>query len=343
MIINPSSLLLLWLACIFCVYAEPQNRRKLLSLTELVKKAHDLAQSSHEAHRPNTLKKVLGQAAGIYADKSKIKSPRLENTVLVNVVESNSKLDPEAVARYREQLFNHLCYTRTLGLVTVVYLIKENQAQFERDSKDLLAVDENLKILEYPYELFWRNIARKKQDAKFGGGRVDYEGNIPSYGHFGFLVTLIPILEALLNGFNVMYFDVDIAFVRDPLPNMLTGEADFIVSPEMRSCVYPSLYENRQKLDYNNYESNTGTMHVRSNARTIKLFQNWIDEIVKENANNDQKALHFKLWGAKQSYDCNDHAQRSLPPLPVISDPNVPRFCFLNELLFQVRTCFRCF
>ncbi len=58
------------------------------------------------------------------------------------------------------------------------------------------------------------------------GGTVDYEGHLPTYKHFGFLVTLIPILEALMAGFNVIYFDVDIALVKDPLPHMVTGKCN---------------------------------------------------------------------------------------------------------------------
>jgi hypothetical protein len=120
------------------------------------------------------------------------------------------------------------------------------------------SIDENIKFMDYPYELFWQNIARKTSPIKSHGGTVDYSGHLPSYKHFGFLVTLIPILEALLAGFNVIYFDIDIALVQDPLPFMISGSADFIVSPEMRSCVYPSLQENAKKLDYSNLESNTG-------------------------------------------------------------------------------------
>ena len=86
------------------------RRRQLLSgiNVEIVKNATLLAEQLHEPHRAHTLQKVLGQASGIYADKSRVKSPRLEKTVLVNVVESNSKMDPEAVIRYKRMLHNHL-------------------------------------------------------------------------------------------------------------------------------------------------------------------------------------------------------------------------------------------
>jgi hypothetical protein len=112
-------------------------------------------------------------------------------------------------------------------------------------------------------------------------------------------------------------------------------------------------------------------MHIRSNPQTIKAFQAWVDKIIDDNVNNDQKALHFhkllkvlgfvnlccsivtstlyylyksqpftnstSLFQAKQTYDCNPHAQRFLPPLKTVYGPEEVKFCFLNELMFQVQ------
>eukprot|EP01034_Spumella_vulgaris_P021602 gene21602-27640_t len=78
------------------------------------------------------------------------------------------------------------------------------------------------------------------------------------------------------------------------------------------------------------------TMHIRSNPQTIKAFQTWVDKIIDDNVNNDQKALNFgKLLKAKQTYDCNPHAQRFLEPLKTVYGKDDVKFCFLNELMFQ--------
>ncbi len=224
-------------------------------IAELQKTSLNLAEKHHEPKRSIELDRVLSQASGVYKDKSRVKSPRLQKTILLNVVESSGhKWNPNIDEKYKQQLYNHLCFTKQLGLETVVFLIKESQTQFDADVAEMRNIDENIQILDYPHELFWKNIGKKSTHVKTQGGVVDYAGNLPTYKHFGFLVTLIPILEALLAGYNVIYFDVDIALMKDPLPYLVSGSADFIVSPEMRSCVYPSLQENRNKLEYHNYE-----------------------------------------------------------------------------------------
>jgi hypothetical protein len=68
----------------------------------------------------------------------------------------------------------------------------------------------------------------------------------------------VPILEALELGFNVIFLDVDIALVRDPLPFLTQGDADFIVSPELRVCDFPSFRP--QHYDWNALEPNTGQL-----------------------------------------------------------------------------------
>ena len=64
----------------------------------------------------------------------------------------------------------------------------------------------------------------------------------PTFLSFGALVMLVPVLEALNYGFNVIYFDVDIGLVQDPVPFLIKGDADFTTTLEIRSCpeYYPS-------------------------------------------------------------------------------------------------------
>jgi hypothetical protein len=57
----------------------------------------------------------------------------------------------------------------------------------------------------------------------------------------------------------VIFFDVDVALVADPLPHMIHGNADFVVSPEMRTCVFPSLIPT---TDWHALEPNTGELTV---------------------------------------------------------------------------------
>ena len=66
----------------------------------------------------------------------------------------------------------------------------------------------------------------------------------------------MPVLEAVELGFNVIFFDVDIALVVDPLPYLIGGDADVIVSPELRVCTFPSF--SSENFDWKSLEPNTG-------------------------------------------------------------------------------------
>ena len=118
-----------------------------MTAEDFVKEVKALAIKSHDPGRAALVKKVLDSASGIYKDKSKVKSPRLEKTILLNVLESGGhKWNPGIDTMYKQQTYNHLCYTKSLGLETVVYIIKENEAKYEADIKEMKNVDENIKV-----------------------------------------------------------------------------------------------------------------------------------------------------------------------------------------------------
>ena len=70
--------------------------------------------------------------------------------------------------------------------------------------------------------------------------RASFEGPLPSFKTYGALVMLVPSLEVLLLGFDVVYFDLDLVLTQDPLPALATGRADLRVSFEQRTCVFPT-------------------------------------------------------------------------------------------------------
>lgn len=74
---------------------------------------------------------------------------------------------------------------------------------------------------------------------------------------------LVPVLEVLSLGYNVIYLDIDISMLEDPIPLLLHGDADFVVSEETRGCTFHSFI--KKELDFSpqtitsNIEPNTGT------------------------------------------------------------------------------------
>eukprot|EP01034_Spumella_vulgaris_P033806 gene33806-41704_t len=98
-------------------------------------------------------------------------------------------------------------------------------------------------------------VAPKPNEIIPGSFRADYQGDSPSFLNFGTFLKLIPMYEALQLGFNVIFFDADVALIQDPLPYLTLGTADFIVSTEVKSCaVFPSLLRG---VDWNHVQPNT--------------------------------------------------------------------------------------
>lgn len=76
-----------------------------------------------------------------------------------------------------------------------------------------------------------------------GKSNAAYDSTSINFATYGALCMLIPAYEVLQAGYNVIYFDLDIGLVQDPVPFLLKGNADFVVSPETRGCfeTYPSI------------------------------------------------------------------------------------------------------
>lgn len=275
-----------------------------------------LSRKHHDSTRATTVRNVLRKAAGVYTDVTKSSAYGLDDTVIINVIESNDNPSD----KYKQFLKNLLCFEKQYGMRSIVYLVDSNSTRFAQEAQLLRDFSSLVEVLPYPYEQFWLTVAQKNNSVIWGIGKGDYQGDIPTYSHFGALFKLIPVYEALLLGFNVIYFDVDIALVRDPLPYMMrTGETtrttrnmandssssssyntnytgtidadstpDLVLALEMRSCNYaPSLFGSG--TNWHSLEPNTGTMLVRSTPASIRFFSDWLQRIVTANDLNDQK------------------------------------------------------
>ena len=385
-----------------------------------------LANAHRHVERSVIVGEVLAEAAGIYAHgcapdlavvmqeyqdyhpdhdpdqyrRVQTSIDRMNKTVLVTVLDSSSN------DGYRWRLLlNFLCFTKHYGHKIVVFVLDRNVTRWEESARELHRFNDNIRFVEYPYELFWDLMSSKTTAFDQSPGGLDFAGLVPTYKHFGFFIMLVPVLEVLEQGYHVVYLDTDMALVRDPFDpdlGMLQGNSDIVVSAEIRSCLFPSLIENAPRArggrgqeqgqghgqtrsagatnsaqssftgsssrsgresrsgaggkgdtggggGGGHMEPNTGTLYLRATEQVQRLVRNWLLRIVRDNVNNDQKVLRFNELGALQSWDCNpalatvrsdERQQHRTAALdqdePTASRTLPPRFCFLNEMLFQV-------
>ena len=203
--------------------------------TALLKNWAHLLVETFDATREGRISKMLIRNSGIYRSRGKAKKLGIEKTVLISVVSLGTGKKGEI---YKDMLKNWLCYTAHYDFMPVVYYLSQSDsgvnnrsalsvshAEAETYLDELRQINRNAVFVDYPINLFWSLLTRK---TGWGStvkerGNVDFQGSYPSFSHHGALVMLVPILEVLKMGFNTVYVDIDIAFVKDPIPFMTLG------------------------------------------------------------------------------------------------------------------------
>lgn len=314
-----------------CLSQTPSDLNSTMKI--LVDRFERLAAMHETENRTEELKNGLLHTAGVYADKDKAKKYGVQNTVLVGIWSTSDSNNN----RYIQLLRNWFCWASLHGLSPLIYVLR---AEGDENFDGLNFVGENVVHVSYPLHSFWKFLTLKGRPIQQRGShRMDYEGNVPTYAHFGALVTLVPLLEILEMGYNVIYLDVDVVMVQDPIPLMVAGNADFTVSQESRTCIYSSELAFGLKADWEGLEPNTGILHVRSNPDSVDVFRQWMQRLIDENFSNDQFVLKYANLGARLSFSCNKNLA-SLDTDPEFQKlrPNINSnvsLCFLNELRFQ--------
>lgn len=251
----------------------------------------------------------------------------------------------KSTALYQELLQNYICMAKEHDLVLVIYLLELDPQRFEEHAKAIMALSEHIHVIDYPYALYWQMVGKKSMQSL---GPVQFRFIDVHFKNVGFVLMVIPMYEILQLGYNVLYLDLDIGLLRNPVPYLVHSDADLILSAELRTCHFDSiLHDAKATTTLKLSELNTGILFAKSNPNTLKLYETWILAIVNQGIVNDQKALRIGDFGGMQVFDCNPLLPRDVVQQhyskPVtdnkISNPTV-KFCVLNDLLFQVSILF---
>ena len=229
----------------------------------------NMAIRSHNSSRCAHVSEVLAQAAGVYSDKRKGEAMGLSKTIFMSMAAFNQK----NIAHYKVYFRNFLCFIHHYDIDMVLYVLHHDKQQLAEETTQIQNM--GVRVLSFPEELFWQVLSTKKSVLKVGKGYADYQGDTPSFAAHGALVMLIPVLEALELGYNVVFFDVDIGLVQDPIPYLTRGNADFVSSLEVRHCAEFFSTSRPNLVDWQTIEPNTGVMHVRSTVGGKQLFRSW--------------------------------------------------------------------
>jgi hypothetical protein len=78
------------------------------------------------------------------------------------------------------------------------------------------------------------------------------------------------VLILMKHGYDVLFFDSDVALLKDPVPLMALKQFDYV---HQLNTFCPTLSEFNAMAN----EGNTGVYYVRANSRTRNLFEQVID------------------------------------------------------------------
>jgi len=296
--------------------------------------------SLNNPSRLKQVQKTFNSVSGVYANKSRAYPLGLQKAVMINVIAFSSDTE-DSNSRHIKLLLNWYCFARHYGYQPVTYLLPTKDKNFSTSVKELRKLGIRSHFVNYPVELFWKLCLNKTTPLlPVKHHRASYEGTEISFKTFGALVMLVPTLEALLLGYDVIYFDLDISFVTDPLPAISLGNADLKVSIEQRACLFPTQWA--PQINWEDTEPNTGVFLIRSTSGGKLLFKTFLQKLVDKSYVNDQKVLTQVLQelAAEVTFDCNP--QLSNMTAADITHRDAPRhrnknirYCFLNDFIFQ--------
>lgn len=160
---------------------------------------------------------------------------------------------------YSNHLMNFKCFLERLDLKFIAIAMDER------------AYNTALNVSEHMIPYLWRpktpnGIKVEESATKFRSAQF----NLMS------MIKIESVSEIMSLGYHVIFIDPDIAVVRDPTPYMIFEGIDYVHS---HNKICPQCYEWDFKTSEE--EGNTGMYFVRSNQRTIKLFETVIADVPK--------------------------------------------------------------
>lgn len=191
----------------------------------------------------SNLEVIARQAAGIYRQPTAYSS-HASNIVLLT--ESNHG--------YLNHLSNFVCFLNRLNFKALIFSMDEDTHRFVSNTTGL-------------FSYHWK-----------GWGEITGEATTFRSPQFHILTSykMEVALAVMKLGFDVLYVDPDIALVRDPIPQILFKNVDYVhsVNKICPQCDVWDFYKTPE-------EGNTGFYFVRSTPNTQKMFSLAIADVEK--------------------------------------------------------------
>ena len=240
-----------------------------------------------------------------------------------------------------DMLYNFLCYIQKYHMkiliyhTTITFSLKYN-------------VDFVTTML-FPIEDIWSTYASKRMWYSNRDQWVTYNEGLLIQNH-GTGLKLFPIQEALAHNYNVIFFDLDIGFLYDPIPYLWQGLSrtpDVITSLEAIRCKAEPNNPAAEMLVNGrvSYMPNSGTIMIRSTDAGKSLLRGWLNNTVEGNWFNEQYCFRWpEGYRMIPTESCNALPNGLISGSGISYYPTVSKetsgeksikYCFMNKYLFQ--------
>jgi len=319
--------LLLYYLCVSCALASHRHGRDLdaENTGPLVYGEHHHHHHHHHhfnftqiINDPNTtslekLNRTLQLASGVYHDTSNIDKrilERINNTVIVTSCNYG----------FINHLLNFKCFMDRLNMKFVVMAM---------DRATHVYLTQNTSILSYYMD---------------NGQIKEVVGTSQEFRSKQFNLITAKKKEAvhyiLELGYDVLFSDTDVAILRDPFPYILWDDVDYVHSLNLWCSASTAVIDMvRSKV-----EGNTGFYFVKSNKKTLKLWQDAFDAALKQTKLDDQAIFWHVLrtssdpallqLGRCRNYEGKDSVEPGVTNLYRVGADHLVT-CYLDECLFS--------
>jgi len=219
-----------------------------------------LAKSSCNVIESSNTKSLSG-ASGLYADESK-SSPGHKNTILVTALNY----------AYLNHYHNFKCFVNRLGL-------KHVAVGFDKQTYAYLQALDDPTM--YPY-LFDANATINSVEFRIG------DFHKISVAKFEAVYAMMKL------GYNVIFSDPDVAFVRDPMHVFLNDELDYMHSINVY-CRQSNARDKNWKFIQGPIEGNTGLYYVKSSSNMIRFWKDFFKFVPTQFTFLDDQTLFWKF------------------------------------------------
>lgn len=204
---------------------------------------------------------ALRGAAGLYSDMSR-SSPGHKNTILVTALNF----------AYRNHYHNFKCFVNRLGLKHVAVGFDTNTVNYLKELRDPSM---------FPV-LFDANATQNAVEFRIG----DF--------HKISLAKFEAVYAFMKLGYNVIFSDPDVAFVRDPMHVFLNDDMDYMHSINVY-CRTSNKKDQNWKFVQGPIEGNTGLYYVKSTPAMIRFWKEFFKFVPHQFSFLDDQTLFWKF------------------------------------------------